>query len=73
MAKEKQLSMLERWAIDEEMYPDNILGMEKAEGPWVSYYGNGNKKIEGQFENGREVGRWTYYNEDGSVKKIKEY
>ena len=28
MAKEKQLSMLERWAIDEEMYPDNILGME---------------------------------------------
>tara|TARA_B110000444_G_C18701923_1_gene529378 strand:+ start:92 stop:232 length:141 start_codon:yes stop_codon:yes gene_type:complete len=42
-------------------------------GPWVSYYDNGNKKIEGQFENGREVGRWTYYNEDGSVNKIKEY
>ena len=73
MVKKKQLSMLERWAIDEEMYPENILGWEKAEGPWASYYDNGNKKIEGQFKNGREVGEWVYYNLDGSIKKIKNF
>jgi len=67
------MSMLERWAYDEEHYMDNLLGLEKAEGPWVSYYDNGQKKEEGMYNNGREVGKWTFYNEDGSVKKIKEY
>ena len=36
--------MLERWAIDEDIYPENILGWEKAEGPCISYYENGQKK-----------------------------
>ncbi len=67
------LSMLERWKIDEEMFPGNPLGLVKAEGPWVSYYDNGMKKIEGQYKNGREVGKWVYYNEDGSVKETKEF
>ena len=30
-------------------------------------------ETEGQFENGREIGKWTYFNSDGSVKEIKEY
>ena len=67
------MSMLERWAYDEEHYMDNLFGLEKAEGPWVSYYANGIKKIEGQFENGREIGKWTFYNKDGSIKEIKKY
>lgn len=71
--EDKQFSMLERWAIDEAMYPGNPLGMEKAEGPWISYYDNGQKKIEGAFKNGREFGKWTYFNPDGSIKKIENY
>ena len=67
------MSMLERWAYDEEHYMDNLLGLEKAEGPWVSYYDNGQKKEEGMYKNGFEVGKWTFYNEDGSVKEVKEH
>ena len=51
------MSMLERWAYDEEHYMDNLLGLEKAEGPWVSYYDNGQKKEEGMYKNGYEVGK----------------
>jgi hypothetical protein len=30
-------------------------------------------KQEGSFNKGKPFGKWTYYNEDGSVKGIKEY
>ena len=73
MPKKNQLSMLDRWALDEEMFPGNPLGLEKLEGLWVSYYDNGQKKEEGVYKNGREVGKWTFYNGDGSVKEVKEY
>jgi len=35
----------------------------------VDYYPNGNKRSEGNFKDGNRVGEWTYYQEDGSVKK----
>ena len=74
MAKgEKRMSMLERWKYDEEHYMDNLFAMEKMDGPWVSFYDNGQKKEEGMYENGREVGVWTFYNEDGSIKFTKEH
>jgi len=34
-------------------------------------YENGEKKEEGNFKDGKKVGEWTYYNEDGSIKKKK--
>jgi hypothetical protein len=33
--KNKPMSMLERWGMDEKMFPGNPLGLEKAESPWV--------------------------------------
>ena len=66
------MSMFERWAYDEEHYMDNLLGLEKAEGPWVSYYDNGQKKEEGNYNDGKQVGKWIYYNSDGSIEKTEE-
>ena len=71
--KNKPMSMLDRWAYDEEHYMDNLFGFEKLEGPWVSYYDNGQKKEEGMYKDGFEVGKWIYYNEDGSIKEIKKF
>ena len=42
-------------------------------GEVVSYYSNGQKEKEGTFKNGKEDGLWIYYNEDGTVKELKEY
>ena len=33
--KNKPMSMLERWGMDEKMFPGNPLGLGKAESPWV--------------------------------------
>lgn len=33
----------------------------------VFYWSNGNKRMEGTFENGRKVGKFTCYNEDGTI------
>ena len=71
--KNKPMSMLERWAYDEEHYMDNLFGGGLAQGPWVSYYDNGLKKEEGNYKDGRQIGKWIFYNEDGSIKEIKEF
>jgi len=42
-------------------------------GEVVSYYSNGQKEKEGTFKDGKEDGLWIYYNEDGTVKELKEY
>ena len=39
----------------------------------IKYYTNGNKKEEGTFKDGKQVGKWTWHNEDGSVKEVKEF
>ena len=36
-----------------------------------SYYENGNLTSKGYFKNGKEDGLWEYFNEDGSIKKLK--
>ena len=39
----------------------------------IKYYPNGNKKEEGTFKDGKQEGIETWYNEDGSVKEVKEF
>jgi antitoxin component YwqK of YwqJK toxin-antitoxin module len=36
----------------------------------IYYYDNGNKKSEGRWENARQVGPWTKYNDKGEIIKI---
>ena len=53
--------------ISSETYPDG----QKYE---KNYYENGNLSSEGYFEGyTTKVGKWTYYNEDGSFKEITDY
>ena len=55
------------------MYPDNILGLEPQNGPFTTYHPDGQKRVEGNCDNGIPIGKWTYYNEDGSIKKVEEH
>ncbi len=43
------------------------------DGPYVSYYPSGAKQTEGMCSKGHAVGKWTWYNEDGSINKIEDY
>ena len=43
------------------------------EGRSVSYYHSGAKKTEGTYSKSDPVGKWIWYNEDGSISKIKDY
>ena len=38
------------------------------EGPWVSYYANGNKMSEGTYHKGQKEGRWLQYWPNGQTK-----
>ena len=52
---------------------EKTIGGIVEDGLWTYWYENGNKKEEGTYEYyGRRVGKWTFYNEDGSVKEVKE-
>ena len=52
------MRMLDRWAMDEKMFPEDPIGIEKQNGPFITYHSNGTKSIEGnvimvnQLENG---------------------
>jgi len=37
------------------------------------YYTNGQLKLKGQTKNGYKIGTWTYYNQDGTIKEVKEH
>ena len=37
------------------------------------YYENGQIWIEGNYKDGKEDGKWTFYNKDGSIYKVEEY
>jgi antitoxin component YwqK of YwqJK toxin-antitoxin module len=39
----------------------------------IEWYENGQKKEEGNFVNGNQHGKWTYYNKDGSIDGTEEY
>jgi len=40
-------------------------GVYHRQGHWVTYHPNGGKASEGFYENGKKVGPWTYWDEDG--------
>ena len=37
------------------------------------WYENGKLYVEGEYENGKEVGEWIFYKEDGTEKERKKY
>ena len=39
----------------------------------TSWYENGQMKREETYKDGYRVGKWTYYNEDGSVNEVVEH
>ena len=45
----------------------------KQEGLSTEWYETGEKEVEGTHNNEKQVGKWTYYNRDGTVKEVKEY
>lgn len=51
-------------------YSDNRL---VAEGFYREYYPNGEKFAEGQYEQGRQTGKWTYYHDNGTVARTVNY
>jgi len=42
-------------------------------GPYVSYYNNGQKKAEGTFENNCRTGLWTVWDSTGRMRAQREY
>jgi len=48
-------------------------GVTQRDGPWVSFYPDGQKYEEGAFTRDKRTGRWNYYHENGSLAKSGEY
>lgn len=42
-------------------------------GDYASFYPNGNRKVEGQFEYNRRVGQWKFYNEAGDLTIVRNH
>ena len=42
-------------------------------GDFVSYYRNGEVSIKGKLNNGRYIGEWKYFDDDGSLNKTLYY
>ena len=45
----------------------------KPNGLLIYWFENGSRMRKGNLKNGLQIGRWTYFNEDGTVKKIIDY
>lgn len=45
----------------------------RREGLYKEYYDNGKIKLKGEFRNGKKVGTWTGYNEDGTKAYEQDY
>ena len=45
----------------------------KIDGNFISYYRNGEISIEGKLDMGKYVGKWKYYDDDGSLNKTLNY
>jgi antitoxin component YwqK of YwqJK toxin-antitoxin module len=37
---------------------------------WAYWRENGQKATEGQFKDGKRIGEWTHWDENGNMKKI---
>jgi antitoxin component YwqK of YwqJK toxin-antitoxin module len=46
---------------------------EPFSGPITERYENGKKKEEGLYKEGKKTGKWTYYNQDGSIGETIEH
>ena len=42
-------------------------------GKWIEWWGNGNKKEEGEYKNGKEEGKWIGWYENGNKMYEREY
>ena len=49
------------------------LTFSQEDGPYFSYYDNGQLKIEGQYLNSQPTGKWKYYYESGQLSSIYSY
>lgn len=45
----------------------------KKEGPWTTFYANGNKRSEGAYKAGQRHGPWTYYHQTGGIDYTAEF
>ena len=45
----------------------------KHEGCSNRWYKNGNKQLQGSYKNDEPIGKWTWYNEDGTVSHEKNH
>lgn len=45
----------------------------RVEGPYESFYPNGQKKAEGQFDSNYRIGEWTIWDETGNKRIIRDY
>ncbi|MGY8984960.1 MAG: hypothetical protein ACKVHG_10270, partial [Sphingomonadales bacterium] len=43
------------------------------DGKFSSYHDNGNLEYEGCFEDGKRIGCWRFYNNDGGLSKEQNY
>ncbi len=48
-----------------------LLGLE--DGPYTVYNYNGTPRITGQYNNGKPIGEWSFYDEDGTLAGTKNY
>lgn len=64
------------------LYNEYSSGQREYEGYYIKgvpngkltyFFENGSPMREGVLKNGSPVGRWKYYNLDGSIKEIKDY
>lgn len=49
------------------------LGSMSVEGPYVQWYANGNKAIQGQYQDGLQQGTWTLWYENGNKMLEEEF
>jgi antitoxin component YwqK of YwqJK toxin-antitoxin module len=70
--------------VDSEKYENGQLRYERqiarysddhfvADGFYREFYPNGEKFAEGQYKNGHQDGKWTYWHDNGKVQRVVEY
>ena len=59
---------LENWDWDIDLKRDGI-----SSGTWSTWHSNGQKAVEGSFENGLECGTWSRWTDDAEPMEIKEF
>ncbi|HYC84913.1 MAG TPA: tetratricopeptide repeat protein [Chryseosolibacter sp.] len=46
---------------------------EERDGKWVYFYDNAELMAEGQYVNGKKIGIWKYYTNEGSLKSVENH